>query len=122
MPRLEALRARIGRPHWVVLGESHHLLPRSSGPAQPPPGSADRVGGQIHVTAHPDQVAATVLQHIDIALARGAQPQQVLAALGQTAEGAVRLEAGEALLWDRRDGARYVRIKLAPMAAPMDPS
>lgn len=122
LPRLEALRARIGRPHWVVLGESHHLLPRSSGPAQPLPGSADRDGGQIHVTAHPDQVAATVLQHIDIALALGAQPQQVLAALGQTAEGAVRLEAGEALLWDRRDGARYVRIKLAPMAAPMDPS
>lgn len=129
LPRLDAMRAHLGRPHWVVFGESHHLLPRANGPAQPQPAErlggqvlggqvlgAQTRGGQIHVTAHADQVSATVLQQVDIALALGGQPQQVLDALGHTAETLPHLEPGEALLWDRRDGALPVRIKLAPLS------
>ena len=26
-PRLQELRARLGRPHWLVIDEAHHLLP-----------------------------------------------------------------------------------------------
>jgi HAD superfamily hydrolase (TIGR01484 family) len=29
VPRLEALRARTGRPHWIIVDEAHHLLPAS---------------------------------------------------------------------------------------------
>ncbi|HEX2089946.1 MAG TPA: HAD-IIB family hydrolase, partial [Actinomycetota bacterium] len=32
LPRLQELRARIGRPHWVIVDEAHHLLPSSSEP------------------------------------------------------------------------------------------
>ena len=27
LPRLLQMRARFGRPHWLVLDEAHHLLP-----------------------------------------------------------------------------------------------
>lgn len=29
LPRIQELRAKTGRPHWIVLDESHHVLPSS---------------------------------------------------------------------------------------------
>jgi hypothetical protein len=26
-PSLQAMRTRLGRPHWIVLDEAHHMLP-----------------------------------------------------------------------------------------------
>jgi hypothetical protein len=36
MPRFEVLRARTGRPHWVVADEAHHLMPASVTPREQP--------------------------------------------------------------------------------------
>jgi hydroxymethylpyrimidine pyrophosphatase-like HAD family hydrolase len=33
LPKLQELRAKTGRPHWIILDEAHHLLPRERGQA-----------------------------------------------------------------------------------------
>lgn len=85
IPALQAMRARTGRPHWIVLDEAHHMLPSTWGHA----GSAlpHRLGEAILVTVHPDHVAPAVLAPIDIAFAVGRSPERTLgkfaAATGQ---------------------------------------
>jgi HAD superfamily hydrolase (TIGR01484 family) len=89
IPNLQALRARTGRPHWIVLDEAHHMLPETWGHA----GSAmpQRMGETLLVTVHPDHVAPAVLAPIDIAVAIGPSPEQTLAKFATA--------AGRALAW-----------------------
>jgi hypothetical protein len=76
IPGLQAMRARTGRPHWIVLDEAHHMLPQSWGHA----GSTlpRRVGETILVTVHPDHVAPAVLAPIDVVFAIGHSPERTL--------------------------------------------
>lgn len=76
IPNLQALRARTGRPHWLVLDEAHHMLPRTWGHA----GTAlpQRLGETILVTVHPDHVDPSILAPIDVAIAIGRLPEQTL--------------------------------------------
>ena len=49
LPRLLELRARAGRPHWLIIDETHHMEPAGwepALPAQPPP-----LGGVLRITA-----------------------------------------------------------------------
>jgi hydroxymethylpyrimidine pyrophosphatase-like HAD family hydrolase len=86
IPSLQAMRARTGRPHWIVLDEAHHMLPQSWGHAS---GTLPRkLGETILVTVHPDHVAQAILAPIDAVIAVGGTPQRTLrtfaAATGQT--------------------------------------
>lgn len=76
IPGLQAMRARTGRPHWIILDEAHHMLPQVWGHA----GSTlpQKLGETILVTVHPDHVAPTVLAPIDIVFAVGHSPQSTL--------------------------------------------
>jgi hydroxymethylpyrimidine pyrophosphatase-like HAD family hydrolase len=76
IPGLQAMRARTGRPHWIVLDEAHHMLPPTWGHA----GSTlpRRLGETILVTVHPDHVAPAVLAPIDVAFAIGHSPERTL--------------------------------------------
>jgi hypothetical protein len=119
--RLDALRAASGRPHWILVDDAHQLLPRADHPAQPPPSRSP--GGRICVTAHADQVSEEVLRGVDIAVALGTEPEQVFASLRPTTgvttalPRSPRVERGQAILWDRRNGGQPVRITIAPSAA-----
>jgi hypothetical protein len=76
IPGLHAMRARTGRPHWIVLDEAHHMLPQDWGHA----GSTlpHRLGETILVTVHPDHLAPAVLAPIDVAFAVGRSPEKTL--------------------------------------------
>src|SRR5262249_32620495 len=70
MPGLQELRARTGRPHWLVIDEAHHLLPASWEPVpQVLPHDLKRT---VLITVHPDQVSPSVLSSVDAVLAVGA--------------------------------------------------
>lgn len=105
LARLQELRARTGRPHWLVVDEAHHLLPAAWQPASPVLTPA--LPGLL-ITVHPDQVAPAALTAVDLVVAVGAAPERTLAsyseALGQPspALAPVALEPGEALVWPRR--------------------
>lgn len=76
IPGLQSMRARTGRPHWIVLDEAHHMLPQTwghSGATLP-----RKLGETILVTVHPDHIAPEVLDPIDIVFATGHSPERTL--------------------------------------------
>jgi hydroxymethylpyrimidine pyrophosphatase-like HAD family hydrolase len=76
LPRLQSLRTRTGRPHWILVDEAHHLLPSSWVPA--PLALPQNLGSLVAVTVHPDQVSSAILKTIQLVLAVGADPQATL--------------------------------------------
>jgi HAD superfamily hydrolase (TIGR01484 family) len=76
LTELEALRARVGRPHWIAVDEAHYQLPSGWSPAAaslPPV-----LQGFVLVTVHPDHIARPVLEHVDVVVAVGEEPAQTL--------------------------------------------
>ena len=106
LPGLQDLRARTGRPHWIVVDEAHHLLPASSELVSVT--LPRTLSGMMLITVHPEHVAPAVLSSIDIMIAIGKSSDDTLRAFGEVvgAQPALVLpgtkEPGEALLWTRR--------------------
>ncbi len=111
-PRLQALRARCGRPHWIVVDEVHQFLPTTWARTEitlPP-----KTYGLLMITAYPDRVASSVLSLVDLAIVLGPNPSTTLGPIGRSAgkgppvKGiSVDLPPGEALVW--RVGSPYLR-------------
>ena len=94
LPRLQELRARRGRPHWIVIDEAHHLFPASWQPGQL---TLPRELGVLMVTANPQQVSPAMLETVDTALAVGKTPERALQPFGRVPP--VEIEDGEVLAW-----------------------
>ena len=115
------LRSRTGRPHWIVIDETHHLLPASWTPTSRTP--AERPHGLLLITVHPDHVARVVLATVDLIVAIGDAPAQNLGTfagtLGEPAPRvtADRLEAGEAIAWWRHPARDPLRFRSIPPRA-----
>jgi hypothetical protein len=121
LPRFLELRARTGRPHWLIVDEAHHLLPASWQPgALVLPRDLNRT---LFITVHPDQVAPSALETIDSVFAVGLNPETTLgrfcAALQEPPPQvpATVLEPGEVLFWARRTGQLPTRVRLVPSKA-----
>jgi HAD superfamily hydrolase (TIGR01484 family) len=107
LPDLLELRARTGRPHWIVVDEAHHLLPsaRSSALLNLPKDPR----GFFLITLEPKHVDRSLLGHMDWILAVGENPGRTLAdfasAVGRQAPGVAPgpMRRGEAIAW-RLDG------------------
>ncbi len=84
IPNLQAMRARTGRPHWLVLDEAHHMLPSTWGHTAAV--LPMRLHETILVTVHPDHVAPAVLEPIDIVVAIGHSPERTLAKFAQVTD------------------------------------
>ncbi|MEP6558659.1 MAG: HAD family hydrolase [Burkholderiales bacterium] len=89
IPNLQAMRARTGRPHWLVLDEAHHMLPATWGHAASV--LPQRLQDTILVTVHPDHVAPAMLEPIDIVVAIGHSPDRTLGKFAQV--------TGRSLTW-----------------------
>ena len=99
LPHVQQLRAQVGRPHWLVVDEAHHLLPATWGQADVSLPQA--LSSTLLITVHPQTLARDVLDQVDVALAVGA-PDDVLQPFGT--RGGVTLSSGEAMIWSRHDG------------------
>jgi len=103
LPRLHALRARTGRPHWILVDETHHLLPRDFDPA--PTILAQESSGMLYVTVHPEWMAPAVSKGLDGVAVLGTSPAQTLAAVAHAAGVPApraaddALASGQALFW-----------------------
>jgi HAD superfamily hydrolase (TIGR01484 family) len=73
LPRLQDLRARTGRPHWLIVDEAHHLLPASWEPNQAAVESLQRT---VFITVHPDQILPAALRSAGLVIAVGKAPQE----------------------------------------------
>jgi hypothetical protein len=117
LPHLEEMRARTGRPHWLILDEAHHLLPAAWAPGLPR--SAESWRRTVLITVHPGQLARAAREQIDSVLLVGPQPEATLGqfytGLGEPAPAthlAGRID-GEVFLWstERRAGQS---VRLTP--------
>lgn len=110
------LRARTGRPHWLMLDETHHLLPAArSGPVNLP----KDLRGLALITVQPSHVSRAVLEQVEWVLAVGENPAATLAdyavAVGRPPprfpDPGAPLNRGEALAWrpDRPDPPFRIR-------------
>ncbi len=118
LPRLLEMRARTGRPHWLVVDEAHHLLPASWEPgtlALP-----QELQSTLFITVHATQVAAAALASVGSVVAVGNAPEETIgqfcAAVSQEPPtlAPVTLEPGEVLLWSRQDRRPPQRVHITP--------
>jgi hypothetical protein len=113
---IQEMRARTGRPHWLLVDEAHHLMPASWEPAATMvPQEIDRL---LLVTVHPDQVAPAILGSMDTVIAVGREPEATICAfcraIGEKAPCPVpSAEEDRVVLWSRRGGAP-VQVRLVP--------
>jgi hydroxymethylpyrimidine pyrophosphatase-like HAD family hydrolase len=116
LPRLQALRSETGRPHWIVIDETHHLLPESwdkSGLTTPL-----ELRGLLLVTVHPDRVSTEILQGVHRIAVFGTMPRETLARFARQLGYAPPevsgepLPSGEGLLW-QPGAAAPVRFRAA---------
>jgi HAD superfamily hydrolase (TIGR01484 family) len=112
IPLLQDLRERYGRPHQLVIDESHHLLPKDS--AFP---SWKSVQGAIFITVEPDSVALGPLQSVEVLVATGETADRTIERFAQAIEvctptlGSVRLNERDVLVWDRRNLAAPIAMQ-----------
>lgn len=74
-------RARTGRPHWIVLDETHHLVPetRETSALLMP----REARGLLFVTVHPERIAHDLLKTVGTVIVIGASPRETLAAFAE---------------------------------------
>jgi len=108
LSRLADLRARSGRPHFVVLDEAHHLVPPASRPSHD--ALPQDLTGMVLVTLAPQDLAQPLLEQLDMVAAVGVDAAKTLADFRKAAgvpapKSSTRsVERGEALLWRRATG------------------
>jgi len=116
--RLLEMRARLGRPHWLVVDEAHHLLPSTWDPAVLT--LPAQIEGLFLVTVHPEQLSTSLLGGVGSVAVLGESPGAVLEGLASRlggpapAPGRAEIRPGEALVWTRRDGGSVVRARILP--------
>lgn len=118
LSRLQELRARTGHPHWIVVDETHHLLPTSWAPA--PLMLSQGICGMMMITVQPDHIAPSVLSIVDTLIAIGESPERTIRVfcevVGQPPPplAPVALNTGEALVWSRQTGIEPVWMRSLP--------
>lgn len=118
LSRLQELRARTGHPHWIVVDETHHLLPTSWAPA--PLMLSQGICGMMMITVQPDHIAPSVLSIVDTLIAIGESPERTIRvfceAVGQPPPplAPVALSTGEALVWSRQTDVEPVWMRSLP--------
>jgi HAD superfamily hydrolase (TIGR01484 family) len=118
LTRLQELRTRTARPHWIVVDEAHHVLPSSWEPASLAlPRQLQRT---MFITLSPELLSPAALAAIDTLIAVGGAPEKIFEAFG-SASGLsgpsvepTQLEHGEMLVSSVASNRRPEKIKLMP--------
>ena len=81
LPELLALRARTGRPHFIVVDEAHHMLPAAYDPGEA--GFPEALTGLLFVTVRPQALSGRALGCIDRVITVGPEARAALDAFCQ---------------------------------------
>jgi hydroxymethylpyrimidine pyrophosphatase-like HAD family hydrolase len=119
LPRLLALRAKSGNPHWLVIDEAHHLLPAANEAAQH--ALPERLRGVVLISVHPDLIAPRALAGVSVAIAVGKEPVTNLRQFARATKRQLELPAaepelapGEALVWSEDQMPVPARVRILP--------
>jgi hypothetical protein len=106
LARLEGLRSKLGRPHWLIIDEAHHMLHETV--RQSTLASMHGVS-VLMITVHPEKLQRAMLERVRYVLAVGGEPETTLRAFA-TAAGVPAPELKESaadqrlFLWTRDTG------------------
>jgi HAD superfamily hydrolase (TIGR01484 family) len=128
LPRLQELRARTGRPHWIVIDEAHHLLPSELDSASLSIPSS--LGSFALITVHPKSVSRVLLEAVNHVIAIGPEPAAVIqevnegtgkswsaVASGGDASPEPAARNGQMLVWQLPESNPPTRVTLEPAKA-----
>jgi HAD superfamily hydrolase (TIGR01484 family) len=118
LTRIHDLRAKTGRPHWLVVDEAHHVLPADWQPT-------DRVLpqqliGVLLVSVTPRSIAPAVLKLVDSLIVIGDKPREMLREFADANEAEApslaieKVPEGAALLWHKAGRGQPGVIRLEP--------
>ena len=115
--RIRDLRAKTGRPHWLIVDEVHHVLPADWKPAEL--NLPQRLDGVLMISVSPSAVSTTALQLVETVIVIGEKPGEMLREFAQAnqkpapASPLPKFPKGEALLWhkDRQDAPVHFDIE-----------
>ena len=125
LARIQELRAKTGRPHWIIVDEAHHLLPATLDSASLT--IPKELSSFALVTVHPDQVARAILSSINGIIAIGPQPGEVIAQfsagsgkdLHRTSLPDAPTESGEVIVWLFSESSQPVKVTVEPAKAEL---
>jgi GTPase SAR1 family protein len=118
LPRLQELRAKTGRPHWVVVDEAHHLLPsglQTAGTSVP-----TDVSSMVLVTVHADALTQEALEPIALVVVPAKGARESLEVFAETA--AVDLPDTEGLDPGKAEAAAWFLPDPPFVFQPLEPS
>jgi hydroxymethylpyrimidine pyrophosphatase-like HAD family hydrolase len=117
-PSLYELNSRSGRPHWVIIDETHHIMPADWSPAVI--GTSLKFPGILYIAVHPDHVERSILSSIDILVVIGDEPEETFELFCSQLSLKIprlpknSLEKGEAILWEVKNGNEPFLLKTIP--------
>jgi len=123
LPKLQELRARTGRPHWLIIDEAHHLLPASWKPA--PITIPQELTSMILTTVHAEQIAPAAAKPVDTVIAVGPSPKetfdqfQKISGCTEAPRVDFELQAGEVAAWSPKQGRAPVAVRVQPPSGEM---
>lgn len=120
LARIQELRAKTGRPHWIIIDEAHHLLPAALDSASLT--LPKELASFALITVHPDQVARAILTSTNGLIAVGPNPATVIEQFSAGAGKDLRAqsvpdpprEAGEVIAWWFCESPQPVKVKVEP--------
>jgi len=116
MPQVLSLRARTGRPHWLLIDEAHHLLSAErEDVVQVLP---EHMPATLFVTVHPESMLPAALKRVEYVLTLGPNAAQVIRnfckAIGERAPPKAPAHTeNEILFWER--SARKAPVAVKPL-------
>jgi len=118
LARIQELRAELGRPHWIVIDEAHHVLPAGSG--QAPLVLPQKMTNSIFITLNPSEVFAGAMSPIETFIGIGDEAAGAMkewARIAELPEPLIHetiLERGQALLWRCAAEQAAIKVKVLP--------
>ncbi len=130
LPRLQELRAKTGRPHWIVIDEAHHLLPVELDSANLTIPSS--LGSFAMITVHPKSVSRALLEALTCVIAIGPKPEEIIREVNKGADkswalpqaaasgkAGTEVKSGEILVWQLPEANSPVKVVLEKAKAEL---
>jgi hypothetical protein len=97
---LQKMRLEVGRPHWLLVDEAHHLMPAGDPPAFPPAAPE----AAVMVTVSPAALYPAILHEIDVVVATDRKRIiEFCKAVREQVPGSIKEKSSaEALVWFRK--------------------
>ncbi|TIO54579.1 MAG: HAD-IIB family hydrolase [Mesorhizobium sp.] len=114
LPGLGSVRYRTARPHWLIIDEAHHLLPKKREDTRAV--LSLELPGTVLITVHPEAISTGVLRLVTAVIALGPKAKDVIKTFCKETDlkapkDIPTPEGNRVLLWRPRDDKKPFTVK-----------